>query len=156
MDFPENTLLPFFSYGIFQPGEIAFLRLAEFVESINESFTAGSLKIRDGLTLLDPTSERLISGYLLRFKLETAGKAYYRIIELEPDKQYEWREVEVDRTSDERQMLLSVSILRMAVRTVSIVTKGVMTFFLRKLCKLSPIRLIDTETGNNIMQNRNI
>lgn len=96
MDFPENTMLPFFAYGIFKPGEIAFLRLKPFVTAIQpEGHCKGELLIRDGLLLLNPEKDDHVPGSLLQFTPELSGKAYYRILEIEPDKHYEWSTIDV-------------------------------------------------------------
>jgi hypothetical protein len=93
MDLPENTLLPMFAYGVFQPGDLGFLRVKEFVARVDAATVAGELLIRDGLPLLKASSGTKVDGAMLSFRPEAAGRAYYRIIELEPDKQYEWQTV---------------------------------------------------------------
>ena len=93
MDLPENTLLPMFAYGVFQPGDLGFLRVKEFVVGVDTATTKGELLIRDGLPLLKTSRDAAVEGAVLRFRPEAAGRAYYRIIELEPDKQYEWQTV---------------------------------------------------------------
>lgn len=98
MDFPENTLLPLFSYGIFRPGEIAYLRLKPYVARVERNCPcSGRLLIRDGLVLLDPEHNGMIpvTGDLLYFVPEKAGAAYYSIVELEPGKQYQWQTIDI-------------------------------------------------------------
>lgn len=92
MDLPENSLLPF-AYGVFQPGELAFLRIKEHTEDAAPARVSGRLWVRDGLPLLETSADGEVSGTLLRFRPESAGRAYYRLVELEPDRQYEWRTV---------------------------------------------------------------
>jgi len=95
MDLPENTLLPMFAYGVFQPGDLAFLRVKEFVSSATAASVSGALCVRDGLPLLDPENSGRVHGALLDFRPQAAGRAYYRVVELEPHKQYEWRTLDV-------------------------------------------------------------
>ena len=50
---PSDTSLPFFSYGLFKPGQLGFLGLGNFVESVELDVNlSGILKERDGLPLL--------------------------------------------------------------------------------------------------------
>jgi hypothetical protein len=102
MDLPENTLLPMFAYGVFQPGDLGFLRVKEYVTRVDSGTVAGKLMIRDGLPLLALEDGAEVHGAVLWFRQEAAGRAYYRIIELEPDKQYEWRTVRARTTSNDR------------------------------------------------------
>ena len=91
MEFPANVQLPFFAYGTFRPGELAYLRIKPFVESVNnQAVVKGDLWIRDGLPLLDAKGDRLVDGALIHFRSPSSGSAYFSIIELEPDKQYQW------------------------------------------------------------------
>jgi hypothetical protein len=91
MDLPQNTLLPFFAYGIFRPNELGFLRIKPFVSEVEPYLSVpGKLLIRDGLPLLVSSDNESISGSLIHFRPENAGNAYYRIIEIEPDYQYHW------------------------------------------------------------------
>lgn len=100
MDFPENTLLPFFAYGVFCPGEIGFLKLKPFIEKIDhDCHSLGKLLIRDGLTILSLNGNDIVAGSLLHFVPKSAGRAYYSIVELEPDKQYEWGIIAVQTNS---------------------------------------------------------
>jgi hypothetical protein len=95
MDLPSNSLLPFFAYGVFRPGELGFLRIKPFVQTAIPATTAGGLLIRDGLPLLDQGTPGEIRGTLLGFLPESAGQAYYRIVGLEPDHQYKWSTAKV-------------------------------------------------------------
>src|SRR5262249_39368743 len=96
MDLPDNTLLPLFAYGIFQPGNLGFLRIKPFVESGTAAFAMGELFVRDGLPLLKQGVGGQVAGFLLKFCPEVAGKAYFRIVEIEPDRQYTWGTMEVN------------------------------------------------------------
>jgi len=90
--FPANTSLPFFAYGAFRPGELAFLRVQPYVtKAIPLAYTPGHLKVRDGLLLLFKSTETsTVTGSILYFDQEHSGSAYAAISELEPERQYEW------------------------------------------------------------------
>lgn len=90
MDLPENTLLPMFAYGVFQPGDLGFLRVKCMSPASMPGAVTGKLWVRDGLPLLDLADGERVHGAVLHFHPEAAGRAYYRIVELEPDKQYDW------------------------------------------------------------------
>ncbi len=89
---PENTSLPFFTYGIFRPGQIGYESISEFVDEtkIRRDKIKGTLKLRDGLIIYDPSGSSDIEGYLLFFKKGFEQAAYERIAKMEPDKFYTW------------------------------------------------------------------
>jgi hypothetical protein len=96
---PQNMELPFFAYGLFKPGQLAYFQLWEFVsEVINPVYIKGTLLVRDGLPLLDLAE----SGYgralgaLLLFRPDRTREAYDRLSTMEPDKQYIWAEGKID------------------------------------------------------------
>ena len=45
--------LPFFSYGLFRPGQLGFLRLKPFVSAIRPETIGARLWIRDGLPIAE-------------------------------------------------------------------------------------------------------
>jgi len=89
---PRDTSLPFFAYGVFRPGELAFLQIKEFVQNCCESKTPGKLRVRDGLPIAALESYGEIDGTLIYFRPECGSSAYQRIADLEPEKQYRWEE----------------------------------------------------------------
>ena len=94
MDLPENSLLPFFAYGLFKPGELGFIRLRPYIIAVpKDAEVDGSTWIRDGLPLLKAELQHETQGSVIEFKPEKAGQAYYRIVELEPDKLYRWERI---------------------------------------------------------------
>jgi hypothetical protein len=91
VDSPAQIGLPFFAYGIFQPGQLGYYRLRELVqESRRDCSMKGSLRIRDGLPLIDPDGADDVAGVILVFKPEEVSEAYKRIGDIEPDKHYRW------------------------------------------------------------------
>ncbi len=96
MERPNDISLPFFAYGLFRPGQIAFFRLSTLVSKISEPVQIkGTILIRDGLPILDPTGEGHTIGALLTFLPDQAIEAYDKIREMEPDKQYRWSVSEI-------------------------------------------------------------
>lgn len=85
MERPDDIGRPFFAYGIFRPGQLGFFQLREFVQNISDTIEiAGTLHLRDGLPIVDQQGNGRVKGRLLQFSKEDAGKAYDRILELEP------------------------------------------------------------------------
>jgi len=91
MELPPNITLPFFAYGIFRPGQLAFHRVKKLVkETRAQSTIRGTLRLRDGLPIIDPTGHSEIQGDVLIFEPNAQADAYQRIIDIEPDKHYRW------------------------------------------------------------------
>ncbi len=92
MNLPERTDLPFFSYGLFKPGQLGFFRLGEFVQRTEPNciLSHGTLRERDGLPIIDEAGNGEVRGILIFFSPQSACQAYLRIIEIEPDKHYKW------------------------------------------------------------------
>jgi hypothetical protein len=99
MERPPDIDRPFFTYGIFRPGQLAFFQLRELVINVvDPAAVAGRLLIRDGLPILDLGGGGHTRGTLLTFLPERAGEAYERVSAMEPDKHYLWSEVKVHGT----------------------------------------------------------
>src|SRR5262249_52553915 len=99
--------LPFFSYGIFKPGELAYRRLRPFVDGAPaRAHVRGSLWLRDGLPLLNPNGSGSIVGYLLRFKAGQEVVAYKLIDSAEPSQHYRWATITLSEPLLEANALL--------------------------------------------------
>lgn len=112
MRLPENTNLPFFTYGLFKLGQLGFFRLREFVQNIeSDCAVQGLLLERDGLPILRQNGADRVNGDLLFFNKEDGVKAYQAIIELEPDEHYYWgtARVMVRETKREANLLFGKS-----------------------------------------------
>jgi hypothetical protein len=97
MMLPGQIELPFFTYGLFRPGQIGFGRLRQFVASCDAGWhTKGHLLDRDGLPVLDKGEDK-ISGVLIRFREGDEKAAYEVVANIEPDKLYRWDTVDVQR-----------------------------------------------------------
>jgi hypothetical protein len=91
MEPPTNTELPYFAYGLFKPGELAYNQIQEFVNDLPKKVVVnGSLFIRDGLPLLRLGTGGEVMGYLIEFKKNDSIKAYEIISRFEPKEQYKW------------------------------------------------------------------
>lgn len=87
---PKNQKLPFFSYGIFKPGEIPYLGIKEYALNIQEFKIPGEILIRDGVTIYKDNPNREVEGFLINFEESKAEDAYEYIASLEPSKIYRW------------------------------------------------------------------
>lgn len=85
--------LPFFAYGLFKPGEIAFLQIRKFVRAVVPGSVPGALLIRDGVVVLDGSrTTETASGFRVEFRDGVA--AYDAIQRMEPATQYKWTRVD--------------------------------------------------------------
>jgi hypothetical protein len=89
---PDNTNLPFFSYGIFRPGEIAYQIIEDLVDEnkVENIKIKGDLKVRDGLLVYENNIKDEVKGYLLYFKKGKEFEAYKKIENIEPTEYYTW------------------------------------------------------------------
>ena len=101
MYIPEDISLPFFAYGLFRPGQLAFFQLRELVSNVQPAQVPGKLLLRDGLPILVLSQgQGRIEGALLTFLPEKAADAYDRISEMEPDNHYRWKEEKIGGVSE--------------------------------------------------------
>lgn len=103
-----NTELPFFSYGIFRPGEIPFIGIIDFIDKIEKLTIKGSVQIRDGVYLFSDEYEDNVNGFLIYFKSHLTKKAYDFINSLEPNKIFRWSE-RLDKNSNPFNILIGKS-----------------------------------------------
>ncbi len=97
MEHPPNIDRPFFAYGLFRPGQLGFFQLRDLVSKVTDlARVAGSLRLRDGLPIIDSSGHGLVKGALVTFLPERDVEAYNRISAMEPDKHYRWHEAQVD------------------------------------------------------------
>lgn len=93
MNLPDNTELPFFAYGLFKRDELAYNQISKFVEGQPlKVVIRGSLRVRDGLPLLNLGGRGEVHGYLIKFRQIDSDKAYQKICQFEPEKYYRWKE----------------------------------------------------------------
>jgi hypothetical protein len=95
MDMPTDPTLPFFSYGIFRPGQLAFLQVSGLTEKRDPDTVKGwSLWLRDGMSVLVPAklAGDSVSGVVLTFERGHELIAYKNICDMEPQYHYAWTE----------------------------------------------------------------
>ena len=93
---PENTDLPFFAYGIFKPGQIAFYQIKKFCEEIFPENAKYEMRYRDGVAILCGVKNEFFrtKGYLIHFN-DNSDEAYMKIGNSEPEELYEWAEIDI-------------------------------------------------------------
>jgi hypothetical protein len=111
MEEPEDPELPFFTYGIFKPGQISHFRLKEYVDHSELATIDRALCERDGIPLLDTFNSGQTKGELFWFTSEHVDDAYDEITEIEPENQYEWthRPVETESGEYDANLLAGIS-----------------------------------------------
>ena len=91
MDLPIDISKPFFSYGIFKPGQLGYYRIENYVENKKIScYVNRRLLTRDGIPILHDSEEGFTEGALLKFSDDNKKKAYQSITDIEPDHHYKW------------------------------------------------------------------
>jgi hypothetical protein len=92
---PTRLDLPYFAYGLLQPGELGYKQIESFVHSQRPAKVAGALSSRDGIPMMSLGSSGVVHGWLLAFA-EPTSEAYTAIASFEPRKLYRWTEVVTD------------------------------------------------------------
>ncbi|MBR5503521.1 MAG: hypothetical protein IKV87_03610 [Methanobrevibacter sp.] len=92
---PKNIYLPFFTYGIFKPGEIAYSNIKCCIDHKNEENIPYLMKERDGVPILLPKeNERYkTKGYLYYFN--DNEESYKRINKTIPYELYSWNTINI-------------------------------------------------------------
>ena len=104
---PPRTDLGCFVYGVFKPGELAHFQVEQLLAGEPaEALSPGRLWIRDGLPLLSDSNDGSVSGYLLRFRPESARDAFAVIGALEPRKHYDWKIIRLRKPDEEALVLV--------------------------------------------------
>lgn len=94
---PRNTDLPFFAYGIFKPGQLAYSKIESCVKNHYEYEIDYEMLMRDGVPLITAQSKGHYKtlGHLIYFNRDCTKKAYESISESTHEKLYEWKEIKV-------------------------------------------------------------
>ena len=93
---PDDPSLPFFAYGQFAPGELAFFQIADFVEGAQTACVGGELHERDAMPMLKLDGSGTVEGALLQFGTNHQLAAYGAISTFEPGKFYKWERLAID------------------------------------------------------------
>lgn len=92
----EDIQKPFFAYGIFKPGQIAFSKIEKYAWKCEPYEIYHTMYIRDGVPLIkNMESSDITRGYVIYFNKEDCKKAYGIISETEPLQLYEWGTISV-------------------------------------------------------------
>lgn len=106
---PDPELHTFFTYGIFKPGQLGFLRIKDRVEDRELGTVSGQLFERNGAALLDTTGTGTVGGFVLL--LRDPESTYCDIEEVEPEAQYEWTQVGVDLQGEYQGKSMKANVL---------------------------------------------
>lgn len=90
LDLPRRVDLPYFAYGLLQPGELAHRQLDGLLTAVRRAEVNGTLRVRDGIPLLAAAGSETIHGWVLEFR-SVAG--YRAVVHFEPAKLYRWEEI---------------------------------------------------------------
>ena len=93
MKLPKNMKLPFFAYGLFKPGQLAFHIIHELVKVCKTIEVQGNLKDRDGIPIFVDDKKNRVMGFLINFKDGCESDAFKRITKFEVDSYYYWKEI---------------------------------------------------------------
>ena len=95
---PQNSDLPFFAYGIFKPGQLAYSKIEKCVKKHCPREIDYEMLMRDGIPLIIPSHNKRhhkTVGHLIYFKEEFSNEAYKIISKNEHEKMYEWKKIKV-------------------------------------------------------------
>ncbi len=88
---PPRLDLPMFAYGPEKPDEPAYDLLRGYVTHTEPAtLTAGGLRVRDGLPILDPDGRDGVGGVLLTFAAGREKDAYRTVCEVAARQHYRW------------------------------------------------------------------
>lgn len=97
----SKTSYPFFAYGAFKPGELGYLRIADYTDSFVEATAEGYLFERNGAAVFVDWFSGTVGGYLLDFSDPIS--AYEEIDAVEPSGQYEFQTISISTQSESIQ-----------------------------------------------------
>ncbi len=106
LELPPRLELPVFDYGLLKPDQLAYATLLD--GSVHRtrpaSLSAGGLRYRDGLPLLDPDGDCGVDGVLIEFSSGGERAAYEAIADFAPRQHYRWLTMPVTLDGGERVM----------------------------------------------------
>lgn len=93
---PKDVTRPFFAYGLFKPGQLAYFQIRDLATS-TPAAAVGRLCIRDGVPFLAQNVRGYrVRGALVSFAPADAEEGYGRIAAMEPKHLYSWATIAVD------------------------------------------------------------
>ena len=99
LNLPDDITLPFFAYGIFKPGQLAYSKIKNLVNEHSDDIEINyEMRIRDGVPILIDNEKdyNLTKGSLITFKDDRRKRAYEIISKTLLKKLYEWKVIEID------------------------------------------------------------
>lgn len=96
---PEDINLPFFAYGTFKPGQIAYNKIKGFCsDEPIKKVVEHEMLYRDGVPLIvgERNSHSSTRGFLMYF--DNPQGAYNRLSKAQPEELFEWGVIDVDGT----------------------------------------------------------
>lgn len=92
---PRDINLPFFAYGIFKPGQIAYSKIKYYVDDKSETEIGYPMKHRDGVPILIPKEDKWAKtcGYVFNFN--DNRKAYEVICQTISKNLYRWGTIDI-------------------------------------------------------------
>ena len=96
---PEDISLPFFAYGIFKPGQVAYPKIKRFVDEYTGNVKISyMMKHRDGVPILiEGENEHFhTEGTIIKFRQDKQINAYGTICKTELRKLYEWKTISIN------------------------------------------------------------
>lgn len=93
---PDNTTLPFFAYGFFKPGQLAYHRIEGYVKGEpSAEKIRHEMRYRDAIVFIasEESREYQTSGYLIEFS--NPQDAYEEIGNSIPEDLYKWKRIKV-------------------------------------------------------------
>jgi hypothetical protein len=140
---PVDLELPFFAYGFFKSGELAFNKIKQFVDNKNvkEATILGDLFEKDGVPIVSGIREndcnnvesRKIKGELLPFI--DPKPAYEAINEIEPANLYVWRKCKTIDNDEVNVLVASKNILD----DTGVVLGGEQRYYEKWCCSSDPL-----------------
>ena len=98
LEIPKDTTLPFFAYGIYKPGQLAYSKIKNCVKKHYSHKINYKMLMRDGIPLIMPAgnkSHTQTAGYLIYFNEQCSKTAYETISANMNEKLYEWNDIKV-------------------------------------------------------------
>ena len=89
---------PFFAYGIFKKGQLAYSRISDFVENVEPDDVHREMHIRDGVPVIkNEYSSRISRGEKIHFFDDGKYEAYEIISNTQLGNVYEWDTIDIGR-----------------------------------------------------------
>lgn len=97
LDMPDIAL-PFFAYGIFKPGQLAYSKIRNHVYKTEDVEIKYGMRIRDGVPILidDEKDYFRTNGVIMTFRQGQEEQSYRIISKTLLAKLYEWKVIEID------------------------------------------------------------